>query len=146
MRPQASRTTSKHSVKPSISQSSRWTSLPKDLRAYLKYHRDSLSYHHYGFKYDAGDFLKTTFLEIAMNDESAALLYAVVAFAAYHHTLSRDDDRVSTFLSYYNTSITYLQQALKKKRHNVATLLTMLQLATIEVSIQGPISNHRRHY
>ncbi|KAK5119621.1 hypothetical protein LTR85_007450 [Meristemomyces frigidus] len=131
-RPQATRTSSKHSVKPSISQSSRWSTLPKDVKAYLKYHRDSLSHHHYAFKYDGGDFLKTTFLEIAMNDDSQALLYAVVAFSAYHYAVARGDDRISAFLSYYNKSITMLQQSLSKKRHSVSTLLTILQLATIE--------------
>lgn len=116
-----------------LSRSARWSSLPKDVKYYLKYHRDSLTHHHYGFKYDGGDFLKTTFLEIALNDSSAALLYAIVAFAAYHHTISRDNRRISEFLFYYNKSIACLQQSLKNKRHNVATLLTILQLATIEV-------------
>ncbi|TKA80129.1 hypothetical protein B0A55_03319 [Friedmanniomyces simplex] len=97
LRPQASRTSLKYSGKPSISQNSKWSTLPRDVKSYLKYHRDSMSHHHYGFKYDAGDFLKTTFLEIALNDDSAALLYGEM-----------------------------------KKRHNVATLLTILQLATIE--------------
>jgi hypothetical protein len=91
-----------------------------------------LTHHHYAFKYDGGDFLKTTFLEIALNDGSAALLYAIVAFAAYHHSISRHNKRISEFLFYYNKSIACLQQSLKSKRHNVATLLTILQLATIE--------------
>jgi hypothetical protein len=134
-RPQAQRTSSRSSIKPAMSQNNRWSSLPKDVRVYLKYHRESMSHHHYGFKYDAGNFLKTTFLEIAMNDESAALLYGVVAFAAYHHALKRGDDVISRFLSYYNKSISLLQQALTKKRHSVAILLTILQLATIEVCL-----------
>jgi len=105
------------------------------VKVYLKYHRDRLSHHHYMFKYDGGDFLKTTFLEIAINDDSEALLYAVVAFAAYHHCVSPEgrSTRISTFLGYYNKSITLLQQSLTKKRHNITTLLTILQLATIEV-------------
>lgn len=116
-----------------LSRSPRWGPLPKDVKYYLKYHRDSVTHHHYGFKLDGGDFLKTTFLEIALNDSSAALLYAIVAFAAYHHSISRDNKRISEFLFYYNKSISCLQQSLKSKRHNVATLLTILQLATIEV-------------
>lgn len=107
--------------------------MQKDVKFYLKYHRDSLTHHHYAFKYDGGDFLKTTFLEIALNDSSAALLYAVVAFAAYHHSIARNSKRISEFLFYYNKSIACLQQSLKSRRHNVATLLTILQLATIEV-------------
>ncbi|KAI6790416.1 hypothetical protein KC332_g9923 [Hortaea werneckii] len=131
-RPQANRAPSKHSVKPSISHSSRWPGLPRDVKAYLKYHKQSLSHHHYAFKYDAGDFLKTTFLEIAMNDDSQALLYAIVAFAAYHHAVASGDNKISPFLSYYNRSINMLKTSLETKRPNVTTLLTILQLATIE--------------
>ncbi|KXL43359.1 hypothetical protein M433DRAFT_75059 [Acidomyces richmondensis BFW] len=131
-RPQPIRSTSKHSTKTSISQSGRWISIPKDVQFYLRYHKECLSHHHYAFKYDGGDFLKTTFLEIAMNDDSQALLYAIVAFAAYHHAIAQDDGRISKFLQFYNTSITMLHQTLLKKRHNVSTLLTILQLATIE--------------
>ncbi|KAI7458194.1 hypothetical protein KC351_g18273 [Hortaea werneckii] len=131
-RPQANRASSKHSVKPSISHSSRWPGLPRDVKAYLKYHKQSLSHHHYAFKYDAGDFLKTTFLEIAMNDDSQALLYAIVAFAAYHHAVASGDNKISPFLSYYNRSINMLKTSLETKRPNVTTLLTILQLATIE--------------
>ena len=131
---QGTRMTSKHSAKHSISQSSRWYNLPRDVKAYLKYHKDSLSHHHYAFKYDGGDFLKTTFLEIAINDDSQALLFAVVAFAAYHYAVARGDGQISAFLLYYNKSITMLHQSLSdKKRHSVTTLLTILQLATIEV-------------
>lgn len=97
-----------------------------------------MSHHHYAFKYDGGDFLKTTYLEIAMNDGSAALLYAIVAFAAYHHAVARGSSDISGFLSYYNKSIAFLQQSLKKQLHSVATLLTILQLATIEASPFGP--------
>lgn len=132
-RPQAGRTASKHASKPSISQNPRWSALPRDVKAYLKYHRDHMSYHHYAFKYDGGDFLKTTFIEIALNDQSQALLYAIVAFAAYHYALALEDSRISAFLTYYNQSIMMLQQSLKNKRPSVTTLLTILQLATIEV-------------
>nr|POE87896.1 hypothetical protein CFP56_11125 [Quercus suber] len=75
-----------------------WASLPKDVRGYLRYHRDSLSYHHYAFKHDGRDFLKTTFLEIALNDAGQALLYSIVAFSAYHHAISHNDGRILGFL------------------------------------------------
>lgn len=133
-RPSATRSISRHTIRPSISQSSRWSSLPPKVKFYLKYHQDSLSYHHYAFKIDGGDFLKTTFLEIALNDSSGALLYAIVAFSAYHHALAQGNARISGFLEYYNQSITYLSQSLKSKKPSITTLLTILQLATIEVS------------
>lgn len=92
-----------------------------------------MSHHHYAWKYDAGDFLKTTFLEIAMNFEP--LLYAVVAFSAYHDALTQNNVRMADFLQYYNDAVSLLRASLAKKdRHSLPTLLTILQLATIEVS------------
>lgn len=134
-RPQPSRSNSKHSIKFSIQQHPRWSTLSKDVKKYVLFHRDNLSYHHYAFKYDGSDFLKSTFLEIALNDSSQALLYAIVAFSCYHYVIAGGDRRMSleTFLQYYNRSIMYLQSALKKKKPSVPTLLTILQLATIEV-------------
>jgi hypothetical protein len=117
-----------------ITQNPRWASLPQSVKFYLKYHRNNLSHHHYSWKYDAGDFLKKTFLEIALNFEP--LMYAVVAFAAYHNALSREDGRVKDFLDAYNKSVSLLRQSLAKTdRHSLSTLLTILQLATIEVRI-----------
>ena len=83
--------------------------------------------------------MKTTFLEIALNDQSQALVYAIVAFSCYHYVIAEQDATISleTFLQYYNKSIILLQQSLKKKKPSIPTLLTILQLATIEVS-----SNH----
>lgn len=131
-RPQASRSNSKQSVKDDITQNPRWAVLPPSVKFYLKYHRNNLSHHHYSWKYDAGDFLKKTFLEIAINFEP--LLYAVVAFAAYHYAISREDGRVKDFLDAYNKSVSALRHSLAKTdRHSLSTLLTILQLATIEV-------------
>ena len=140
-RPSASRSNSRHSAKPSISHNSRWASLPSKVKFYLKYHQNSLSHHHYAFKIDGGDFLKTTFLEIALNDNSGALLYAIVAFSTYHYALAQGNARISGFLEYYNQSIMYLSQSLKSKKPSITTLLTILQLATIEVSRSKAIND-----
>lgn len=129
---------SKHSVRHTLSDSSRWTDLPKDVRGYLRYHMEHLSYHHYGFRYDSGDFLKSTFLDIALHDDSQALLYGIVAFASYHFSIAHNGSHALGFLKYYNQSILMLGQSLSRKRPSVATLLTILQLATIEV--QQPAS------
>ena len=139
-RPSAPRMNSRHVIRPSISQSSRWSTLPSRVKFFLKYHQTNLSYNHYAFKVDSGDFLKTTFLEIALNDGSGALLYAIVAFSAYHYALEQGNARISGFLEYYNQSITYLSQSLKSKKPGITTLLTILQLATIEVSIHTAIT------
>jgi len=70
---------------------------------------------------------------MAIRDE--ALLYAVVGFAAYHYTLRNSSGKMKEFLQYYNRSVTLLLGFLKRKeKHTAATLLTILQLATIEVS------------
>lgn len=131
-RPTTSRTNSKQNIKEDITQNPRWASLPQNVKFYLKYHRNNLSHHHYSWKYDAGDFLKKTFLEIAINYEP--LMYAVVAFAAYHNAISREDGKVKDFLDAYNKSVSSLRQSLAKTdRHSLSTLLTILQLATIEV-------------
>jgi hypothetical protein len=133
-RPQASRSNTKQTMRDDITQNPRWAGLPQNVKFYLKYHRNNLSHHHYSWKYDAGDFLKKTFLEIALNFEP--LMYAVVAFAAYHNALSREDGRVKDFLDAYNKSVSLLRQSLAKTdRHSLSTLLTILQLATIEVRI-----------
>lgn len=103
----------------------------------MKYHRDHLTHHHYAIKYDGGDFLKSTFLEIALSYEP--LLYAITAFSAYFHTLALPNGKVQQFLGYYDKSVSLLRQSLMKNpKHTVATLLTILQLATFEVHI--PIS------
>ena len=61
------------------------------------------------------------------------LLYAVVAFAAYHNALSRPDGRIRDFLDSYDRSVSLLRRSLEKSdRHSLPTLLTILQLATIE--------------
>ncbi|KAI9878327.1 MAG: hypothetical protein M1830_001226 [Pleopsidium flavum] len=105
--------------------------LPRDLQFYLDYHQNHLTHHHYFFKHDAGRFLHTTFLEIAV--KSDPLLYAVVGFAAFHHTLRKHNGKIQEFLHYYNKSVSLLRKSLQSGKKNTdATLLTILQLATFE--------------
>lgn len=126
---------SKYPNRDDITHHPKWADLPPNVKYYLKYHRNNLSYYHYAWKFDGGNFLKTTFLEIALNYEP--LLYAVVAFAAYHNALSREGGKVRDFLDAYNRSVSALRQALGRgEKHNISTLLTILQLATVEVSLQ----------
>ena len=143
-RPTLDRGSSQPVIQPSIVEHVRWPGLPSDIKWYLTYHRNNLSHHHYGFKYDGSNFLAATFLQIAMGDE--ALMYAVVAFAAYFHTLSREDGSIQEFLKYYDRSVTILLSSLGKRRKlRVSTLLTILQLATIEVrSISHPTKGLQR--
>jgi hypothetical protein len=104
-----------------------------DVQFYLDYFRNHITVHHYSLKRDTNDFLKGDFLTHAMKFEP--LKYAVAGYAAYFHTLSQPDGRMSTFLHFYNESVSRLRSTItKNKKQGLATFLTILQLASIEVS------------
>jgi len=110
-----------------------WSFLPHELQFYLNYYYENITNYHYCIVTDSDDFFRTILTSMAIRNE--ALLYAVVGFAAYHHALLNQNGQINEFLQYYNRSVTLLLSFLKKKeKHNVTTLLTILQLATIEVS------------
>ena len=109
-----------------------WSHLPSNLQFYLHYHVTHLTHHHYSLKHDSTDFLRTTLLEIAI--KNWPLLYSVVGFAAFQHTLTHPNGKLEDFLGFYNQSVSLLRESLRKNRkHTIATLMTILQLATIEV-------------
>ncbi|CAK1361504.1 unnamed protein product [Cercospora beticola] len=87
---------------PETASTTHWNSLTDEAKYYLKFHQQHITHHYYAFNHDREGFLKTAFMEIAINDQSAALLHAILAFAAYHHTIGQNDSDISTFLSYYN--------------------------------------------
>jgi len=112
-----------------------WSFLPQELQFHLNYYVKNITSYHYCIVSDSDDFFQTVLPGLAIRNE--ALLYAVVGFAAYHHALKDPNGQISQFLQYYNRSVTQLLSFLKKKeKHSVITLLTILQLATIEVSIK----------
>ncbi|KAF2475639.1 uncharacterized protein BDR25DRAFT_211783 [Lindgomyces ingoldianus] len=130
-RPPLSRSTSNQATKQSATPSRYIPELPNDVKFYLNYFRNQVSFHHYALKRDGGNFLQTAFLDMTIKNEP--LLYAVVGFAAYYHTLSKPDGRMSSFLQYYDRSVSLLIESLtKSKKHTLATLMTVLQLASIE--------------
>jgi hypothetical protein len=105
--------------------------MPKDIQFYLNYFKDHITHHHYSLKRDPHNFLKGDFLNHAMKYEP--LKYAVVGYAAYFHTISQPDGRMSTFLQYYNESVSRLRLSItRNKKQGLATFLTILQLASIE--------------
>lgn len=111
----------------------RWSELSSDIQFYLCYHRDVLCQNHYALKHDAGGFLKDHLLQIATTYDP--LLYAIVAFSAYFHTMREPGNGVQVFLKYYTESLTLLRRSLTKDPDNLmGQLLTMLQLASFEVS------------
>jgi hypothetical protein len=104
--------------------------LPEEIRFYLKYASTKMSHHHWGVRVDHQNFFRKTMIEVALCYDP--LLYALVGFAAYHCTLEKPDGALEDFLGYYQQSIKLLRQTFKQKP-TIATILTILQLATIEV-------------
>lgn len=114
-----------------------------DVQFYLDYFRKHMTVHHYSLKRDTHNFLKGDFLAHAMRFEP--LKYAVAGYAAYFHTLSQPDGRMSTFLQFYNESVSRLRVSItKNKKQGLATFLTILQLASIEVRISYDAEVSRR--
>jgi hypothetical protein len=110
-----------------------WSHLPLDFQKHLDWFVEHISYLHYCLPIETDEFLKTILPNMAAHYEP--LLNAVVGFAAYHQTLRNPQGKLEDFLHYYNKSVTLLLGFLKRKeKYNVSTLLTILQLATIEVS------------
>ena len=108
--------------------------LKSDLQFYLNYHQQNLTHHHYFLKHDPQNFIHTRYLEIAVSYEP--LLYAVVGFAAFHHTLKQPEGKIEDFLSYYNRSVLLFRRSLQhSQKHTEQMLLTVLQLASFEVSL-----------
>jgi Fungal specific transcription factor domain len=110
---------------------SRWADLKTDVQKYLEFHQEHITHYHYILHYDTTNFFHDDMIELALTYEP--LLYAVVGFAAYHHTLRQPDGKLSHFLGYYNRSLSLLRQSLHAGQpHTEATILTILQLATFE--------------
>ncbi|KAK4237299.1 adhesion and hyphal regulator 1 [Achaetomium macrosporum] len=108
-----------------------WTFLPHELQFYLSYFYENISHYHYCMVNDADDFFQTVLIGLALRND--ALLYAVVGFSAYHHAMKNPNGRINDFLQYYSHSVTLLLECLKKEeKYSIGTLLTILQLATIE--------------
>ncbi|KAF1830038.1 hypothetical protein BDW02DRAFT_121907 [Decorospora gaudefroyi] len=107
------------------------SAMARDLQFYLNYFRNHMTVHHYSLKRDTHSFLKGDFLDWAMKFEP--LKYAVAGYAAYFHTLAQPDGRMSTFLQFYNESVSRLRISItKNKKQGLPTFLTILQLASIE--------------
>ncbi|RFU28276.1 hypothetical protein B7463_g8051, partial [Scytalidium lignicola] len=108
-----------------------WSHLPSDLQFYLLYFYDNITFLHYSLKCASPNFHRTEFLDAALRNE--ALLYAVVGFSAFQRTLHNPEGKMQDFLQYYNKAVSLLLKSLKRgEKHNIGTLLAILQLATIE--------------
>lgn len=111
-----------------------WRHLPSDFQVHFDYHAENITHWKYGVHSDPDDFFHTTFINLALQNE--ALLYAVLGFSAFKRMLKDPNGKIQDFLQYYTHSLTLLLGLLKKQgdaKYDVATLLTILQLATLEV-------------
>lgn len=108
------------------------SSLPDDYQKHLQYLYENVTCHHYSLTNDSDNFfVRGMIIEASRNQ---LLLNAVVAFAAYLKSIEQSDGKLRDFLLYYNRSITLLLECLAQEQtHNLPTLLSILQLATIEV-------------
>ncbi|KAJ5915884.1 hypothetical protein N7454_010791 [Penicillium verhagenii] len=105
--------------------------LPDDLRFYLNFHQDFITPAHFFLRQSSKAFIQHSIIELALQYEP--LLYALVGFAAYHHTLNTPGGKLFTFLKYYNKSLLLLRKSLGSgEEHSEATLCTVLVLTTFE--------------
>ncbi|KAJ6789309.1 hypothetical protein PWT90_01049 [Aphanocladium album] len=106
--------------------------LPGDYQMHLQYLYENVTCHHYCLTNDSDNFfVRGMIIEASRNQ---LLLNAVVAFAAYLQSTEQPEGKLRDFLLYYNRSITLLLECLKQDQtHNLPTLLSILQLATIEI-------------
>lgn len=112
-----------------------WTHLPPDLQFYLEYFCNNITVYHYLMGSDPEEFFPLTLPSIAVQGGHDALLHAVVGFAAYHHVVRDPNGKIQDFLQYYNRSVTLLLDSFRRReKQSIATLMTILQLATIEVN------------
>lgn len=114
-----------------------WQYLPIEFQTCLDYFYENITHYHYGVYKDFTDFFHTTFLKVALRNEP--LLYAIMGFAAYQKTLRDASGKIQNFLKFYTHAVTLLLELLKKEeKHDLGTLLTILQLATVEVRTRAP--------
>ncbi|RBR08248.1 uncharacterized protein FIESC28_10317 [Fusarium coffeatum] len=108
-----------------------WSHLPPQYQKGLSFFVENLNHFNYCIPLDSDEFFTKILPNLATCHEP--LLNAVVGFSAYHSTLQNPEGKLQDFLQYYNKSVTQLLGLLQRKeKPNIATLLTILQLATIE--------------
>jgi hypothetical protein len=111
-----------------------WSQLPPQYQQGLSFFVENLNHFNYCIPLDSDEFFTKILPSMATRHEP--LLNAVVGFSAYHSTLQNPEGKLQDFLQYYNKSVTQLLSLLQRKeKPNIATLLTILQLATIEVCV-----------
>ncbi|KAM0637685.1 hypothetical protein ACHAQF_008485 [Verticillium nonalfalfae] len=135
-RPTWSRATSTGTSINQISRAIRQTSESPSadgVQRYMNYFYKHMDHHNYCIVHDGDNFFHGILPNFALQNE--ALLNAIVGFSAYLYSLEHNPNgKMWEFLQYYNRGVTLLLASLKRKeKPDIGTLLTILQLATIEV-------------
>ncbi|KAG7131960.1 hypothetical protein HYQ45_009571 [Verticillium longisporum] len=109
-----------------------WTHLSPGVQRYMDYFYKHMDHHNYCIVHDGDNFFHGILPNFALQNE--ALLNAIVGFSAYLYSLEHNPNgKMWEFLQYYNRGVTLLLASLKRKeKPDIGTLLTILQLATIE--------------
>ncbi|KAJ5133377.1 hypothetical protein N7448_001594 [Penicillium atrosanguineum] len=119
------------SISHSINELLSTSRLPDDIRFYLNFHQEFISHEHFFLRSGSDRFIHHSIIELALGYEP--LLYALVGFSAYHHTLQTPGGKLYTFLKYYNKALVLLRKSLGSgEEHTEATLCTVLMLTTFE--------------
>lgn len=120
------------SIGHSISDLLNSTRFSDDIRFYLNFYQEFISHNHFFLRQSSSRFIHHSIIELALGYEP--LLYALVGFSAYHHTLQIPGGKLHTFLRYYNKALVLLRKSLGSgEEHTEATLCTVLMLTTFEV-------------
>ncbi|KAK9574118.1 hypothetical protein V6Z77_000936 [Aspergillus fumigatus] len=105
--------------------------LPEDLRSYLTFHQEYMTYRHYFMRPSSDQFVHHNIIKFALQYEP--LLYAIVGLSAYHHSIHSGTGKLYTFLRYYDKALKLLRKSLASgEPHSEATLITVLALTTFE--------------
>lgn len=102
----------------------------------MTYHHQEITCYHYSVRHDPDDFFGQDLIRIALKPDNDALLYGILAYSAYLYSFSTPESPeldLTDFLTYYSRSLNVLQQSVARGTLDSSTLLTVLQLATVEV-------------
>lgn len=73
------------------------------------------------------------------------MLYAVAAFSAFHWSVENNTGSCQTFLEFYNIAVQKLRKSIANGICTMATLITILQLASFEVTAWFRVALSRIH-
>lgn len=133
-----------------ITSSQRFRAMEPDVQWYLNYHKSHINHHHYHMSHGSSDF--STYYIIEQSLTSDSLLFSIVAFTAYHFAVSNPEGKATDFLGYYGKALEKLRDAIaNRRRMRTQTLLTVLQLASLEVQVQSsrfvsPLTDLKEHF